>query len=175
MLRRSSLRENNRSPRSIVIFFFFQNDVLLFTRETCLRRVRSSLRANNRSHRSIIHQFIRFPLLRRPEFYQYSILSSLMSVLFQRVGGRSWLGVTADNRFHRSIIHLSLGTQRTLTFLSGFPRAFCCSRWQSWWSPFAASRNQTHHWSWLRCDSFFTWFFVFFSTSLQNTLQNWNG
>ena len=36
-------------------------------------------------------------------------------------------GVTADNRFPHSIVHLSLRTQKTLTFLSGFPRAF-------WWS-----------------------------------------
>ena len=43
-LMRSSLRVNNGSLRSVVIFFFFQNDVLVFTRETCLRR---SLTANN--------------------------------------------------------------------------------------------------------------------------------
>ena len=50
----SSLRANNTSPRSFVIFFFFQNDVLVFTRETWLKRVCSSLRANNEFHRSII-------------------------------------------------------------------------------------------------------------------------
>ena len=30
--------------------------------------------------------------------------------------------VTANNEFHRSIVLLSLRTQRTLTFVSGFPR-----------------------------------------------------
>ena len=50
--------------------------------------------------------------------------------------------VTANNGFPRSIIFLSLHIQRTLTFITSLPRAL------------------THHWSWLCCDSFFTWFFL---------------
>ena len=76
---RSSSRANNGSHRSIVIFVF-QNDVLVFTRETCLRRLRSTLRAN-RSPCSI-HQI---STLEKTKSYQHSILSSLMSVRFQRV------------------------------------------------------------------------------------------
>ena len=55
----SSLRANNRSSRSIVIFFLLHNDVLVLTRETCLRRVRSSLRVNKGSPRSIVHLSLR--------------------------------------------------------------------------------------------------------------------
>ena len=36
--------------------------------------------------------------------------------------------VPANNGFSRSIVLLSLRTQRTLTFVSGLPRAFWCSR-----------------------------------------------
>ena len=32
-------------------------------------------------------------------------------------------GVTANNGFLRSVVHLSLRTQKTLTFLSGFPQS----------------------------------------------------
>ena len=64
----SSLNANNGSPRSIVIFFFFQTDVLVFTTETWLELVCPCPRAKNGCHRSIIHQFISFPLLRRPSF-----------------------------------------------------------------------------------------------------------
>ena len=64
--------------------------------------------------------------------------------------------VTANNGFPRSIIHLCLRTQRTLTFVTSLHQAFWRRRWQSWGSPY----NQTHHWSWLCCESFFTWIFL---------------
>ena len=38
-----------------------------------------------------------------------------------------------------------------------------------------ASRDQSHHWSWLCCDSFFTFFFLRSSRLHFRTLQNWNG
>ena len=64
--------------------------------------------------------------------------------------------VTANNGCPRSIIFLSFRTPGTLTFITSLPRAFWCRRWQSWGSPC----NQTYHWSWLCCDSFFTWVFL---------------
>ena len=96
------LRRNNGNPRSIEIFFF-DNDVLVLTRETWLRRVRSSLRANN--------------------------------------------------GFLRSIIFLSLHTQRTLTFITSLPRAFWCPRWYFGRHPC----NIAHLWSRFSCDTFFSW------------------
>ena len=56
--------------------------------------------ANNGSPRSIVHQFIRFPLLRRPSFINIPFWVAWW-VRIQRV--------------------LSLRTQRSLTFVSGFP------------------------------------------------------
>ena len=103
-----------------------------------------------------IHQV---SLLRRPSSINIPFWVAWW-VCFVNESGALVTSVTADNRLLRPIIHLSLRTQRTLPFLSGFPRAFWCSRWQSWWRPLDASRNQTHHWSWLRSDSFFTWFFL---------------
>ena len=82
---------------------------------------RSSLRANNRSLRSIIHQFIKFPLLRRPMFSNIPFWVAWWVCFFSESVALV-TGVTANNRFHRSIVHLSLRTQRTLTFSSGFPR-----------------------------------------------------
>ena len=69
---------------------------------------------HNGSHRSIIHQFIRFSLLRRQSF---------INIPF-------WVAwwVSAYNGSLRSIVLLSLQTQRRLTFVSGFPRTFWCSR-----------------------------------------------
>ena len=77
--------------------------------------------------------------------------------------------VTANNGFHRSITFLSLHTQKTLTL----SRAFWCRRWQSWVGPC----NQTHHWSWLCCDSFFTCIFLrsfwhHFSTICRTEMAN---
>ena len=96
--------------------------------------------------RSIVHQFIRFPLLRRPSF---------INVPFRA----AWW-VCAYNGSPRSILLLNLRTQRVLTLVSGFPRDFWCSRRQRWWSSFTASRDQTQHWFRLGCDPFFTWIFL---------------
>ena len=49
--------------------------------------------------------------------------------------------------------------QSLLTFMSGFPRAFWCSRGKNIRSPYAASRDQIHHRLWFCCDSFFTCIF----------------
>ena len=54
-------------------------------------------------------------------------------------------GVTAKNRFHSSIVHLSLRTHRILTFLFGFPQAFWCGSRERSGSFFTASRDQIHH------------------------------
>ena len=151
----SSLRANNGFPRSIGIFLFFQNDVLVFTRETCLRR---SLRAKNGFHHSIIHQFIRLPLLRRPSFISVPFWVACWARAFKESVVLAVLVtcVTANNGFLSSIVLLSLHSQKTLTFITSLLRAFWCRWWHSWGSPC----NQTHHWSWLCCDSFFTWFLL---------------
>ena len=64
----------------------------------------------NRSLRSIFHQFIRFPLLRRPSFINIPC----------------WVAwwVCVYNGSPRSIMLLSLRAQRNLTFVSGFHLAF---------------------------------------------------
>ena len=79
---------------------------------------RSSLRANNRSLLSIIHQFIRFPLLKRPSFINIPFWVAWW-VCFFNESVALVTGVTASNRFPLSIVHLSLRTQRTSTFSSG--------------------------------------------------------
>ena len=122
----SSLRANNGFHRSIVIFLLPKYDVLVFTRETWLKRLCSSLRTNNGFHRSIIHQFISFPLLRRPSF----IIVPSWVACWVRVFNE-WVVVavlvtcvTANNGFRRAVIFLSLHTQRTLTFITSLHRAF---------------------------------------------------
>ena len=145
-------------PVLSLIFFFFQNDVLVFTRETWLTRVCTSLMANNGFHRSVIHQFIRFPLLRRPRFVIVPFWVACSVRAFNKSVVVPWrvTCVTANNGFLRSIIFLSFHTQRTLTFVTSLPWAFWCRRWQSRGSPC----NKTHHWPRLRCDSLFSWFFL---------------
>ena len=49
--------------------------------------------------------------------------------------------------------------QSLLTFMSGFPLTFWCSRGKNIRSPYAASRDQIHHRLWFCCDSFFTCIF----------------
>ena len=78
-------------------------------------------------NRSYFHHFIRFPLLRRPLF---------VNISFWVVW---WTSV--QNRSHRSWLLLSARAQKYLTFISGFPRAFWCSRGKHVRSPFAASRD----------------------------------
>ena len=117
---------------------------------------------HNGSPRSIVHQFISCPLLRRPSF---------INIPF-------WVAwwVCAYNGSLRSIVLLSLRTQRRLTFVSEFPRAFWCSRGKHVRIPHAVSRDQIHRRLRFCCDTFFTWIFcAFFSTFLQNNLKNWNG
>ena len=113
-----------------------------------------SLRASNGSPRSIFHQFIRFPLLRRPSFVNIPFWVIWWVCIHN--GLRRSLG--ANNGSHRSAILLIFRTQRSLPFISGFSLAFWCSRRWRWWS--LASRNQIHQWSWLCCDSSFTRFFL---------------
>ena len=97
------------------------------------------------------------PTLEKTKFYQCSILSGLMSV--------------PNNGSPLSVVLLSLQTQRALTFVSGLPRAFWCSR-GCFGSPFTAPRDQIHHRLRFCFDSFFTWIF---STSFENNWLNWNG
>ena len=134
----------------------FQNDVVVFTSETCLKRVRSSLRANNGFLRSIIHLFIRFPLLRSFIIVPFWVTCWVRAFNESVVVALLVTCATANNGFPRCITFLNLHAQRTLTFVTSLPRAFWCRRWQSWGSPC----NQTHPWSWLCGDSFFTWFFL---------------
>ena len=121
-------------------------------RETWLELVCPCPRANNGCLRSIIHQFISFPLLRRPSF----VIVPSWVACWVRAFNESFVVmpwrvtcVTANNGFLRSIIFLSFRTPGTLTFITSLPRALWCRRWQSWGSPC----NQTHHWSWSCCDS----------------------
>ena len=157
------------------VFFlveFFQNNVLgLLMRETWLELVCPCPRGDNGCLRSIIHQFISFPLLRRPRLVivppWVACWVRAFNKLFVVV---HWLMtcVTVDNEFHRSIIFLSFRIQRTLAFIAFLPRAFWRRRWQSWGSPC----NQTHHWPWLRYDPFFTWFFcVLFDITSEQTVE----
>ena len=96
-----------------------QNDVLVFTRETSLRRVCSSLRANG-SPCSIIHQFIRFPLLNRPSLINIPFWVAWWVCVFN--GSVALVTrVTANNGSLRSIVLLSTRTQRTLILVSGLP------------------------------------------------------
>ena len=99
-----------------------------------------------RSHRSYFHHFIRFPLLRRPFFVSIPLrVAWWASVLYR--SSRSWLLLIPR-------------TQRYLTFKSGFPRAFWCSRGKHVKIPFAASRDKIHHRLRFCCESFFTWIFL---------------
>ena len=156
----SSMRADNGCLRSIMSFFFFQNNVLgLLMRETWLELVCPCRRSDNGFLRSIIHQFISFPLLRRPSFVivppWVACWVRAFNKLFVVV---HWLMtcVAVDNRLTRSILFLSFRTPGTLTFIAFLLRAFWRRRWQSWGSPC----NKTHHWPWLRCDPFFTWFLL---------------
>ena len=99
----------------------FQNDVLVFTRETWLKLVCSSFKANKG-----------FPVL---TYFSVCILRGI------------WL----------SKLH--------------FPGPFHAEDD----SVEGALWNQTHHWSWLRCDSSFTWFFLrlFDITSEQSVKLKW--
>ena len=65
----------------------------------------------NRSPCSIFNQFIRFPLLRRPNFINIPFWAAW------------WESV--HNGSSRSMMLLSSRAQRKLTFMSGFPRSFC--------------------------------------------------
>ena len=75
------------------------------------------------------------------------------------------------NGFLRSIIHLCLRIQKTLTFVTSLLCAFWCRWWKSWRSPC----KQTHHWSWLCCDSCFTSssYVLFDVTSRHSTELKW--
>ena len=67
----------------------------------------------NRSNCSIFHQFIRFPLLRRPSFIIIPFWVAWWASVF--------------NQSPCSLMLLSPRAQRSLTFVSGFHRAFWCS------------------------------------------------
>ena len=69
-----------------------------------------------------------------------------------------WAG--AHHRSHRSWLLVIPRTQRYLTFISGFPRAFWCSRGKHVRIPYASSRDQIHHRLRFCCGFFFTWFFL---------------
>ena len=115
-----------------------------------------SLWAINGSHRSIIHQFIRFPLWRRPSF----INIQFWAAWWVCVNNGSVRSFRANNGFP-VLSYFSACELRGL-WLSClvFPQAFWCSRRKRWWRPYAASRDQIHHWSRLCCGSFFNWFFL---------------
>ena len=67
---------------------------------------------------------------------------------------------SAHYRSLRSWLLLIPRAQRYLTFISGLPRSFWCSRGKLVRSPYAASRDQIHHRIRFCCDSFFTWIFL---------------
>ena len=96
----------------------------------------------NKSPCSHFHQFIRFPLLRRP---------LLVSIPFWVVWWTS-----AHYRSPRSWLLLIPRAQRYVTFRFGVHRAFRCSRGKHVRIPYPASRDQIHHRLWFCCDSFFT-------------------
>ena len=116
-----------------------------------------------KSPRSCFQHFTRFPLLRRP----------------LDVNVPFWV-VWWASAYHRSPCSWLLLIQPSSEVLSDFQiwfsRAFRCNRGKHLRIPYAASRDQIHHSSLI-----LLWLFlhlhllVFFSTSLQNTLQNWNG
>ena len=92
----------------------------------------------HKSLRSCFQHYIRFRLLRRPLF---------VNIPFWVVW---WAG--AHHKSHRSWLLLIPRAQRYLTFRSGFPRAFWCSRSKHVRIPYAASRDQmwrgrTRRWS----------------------------
>ena len=68
--------------------------------------------------------------------------------------------VSVFNRSTCSLMLLSSRAQKKLTFVSGFPEAFWCSRGKHIRIPYAASWYQIHHRLWFCCDSFFTWIFL---------------
>ena len=116
-----------------------------------------------------IHQL---STLEKTKLCHRPILSSVLGTSFQRIfcGGALTRDLCHGQQLVSPFLSYSsaFALQGTLTFITFLPRAFWCRRWQSWGSPC----NQTHHWPWLCCDSFFTWVFLcFFSKSLQD--QNW--
>ena len=102
-----------------------------------------------------IHQL---STLEKTKLCHHPTLSSSLKTCFQRLacGGLARDLCHGQQRVSRSVIFLSLHTQKTLTFVTYLHQAFWCRRWQSWGSPW----NQTHHWSWLCCDSSFTCIFL---------------
>ena len=132
----ASLRANNGSPRSIMSFFFFQNNVLgLLMKETWLKLVCPCRRAKNGSHRSIIHQVISFPLSRRPSFVIVPFVPWVCAFNKLVFVALRVTGDTSNNGSPRSIIHFSFRTQGTMTFITSLPRAFWCRGWHNWGCP----------------------------------------
>ena len=67
---------------------------------------------------------------------------------------------SAHYKSRRSWLLLIPRAQKYLTFMFCFLLAFWSSRSKNIKSPFAASRDQSHHRFRLCCDSFFTWIFL---------------
>ena len=99
------IQEWSGSQRQIWFCFIVPNDELL-----C-----SSLRAMNGFHRSIIHQFITFPLLRRPSFIIVTFRVACRARAFNEsvVVALLVTCVTPNNGFPRSNMFHSFFTKRT--------------------------------------------------------------
>ena len=151
----ASLRANNGSLRSIVICFFFQNDVLAVTRETCLRPSLWAKKRVSLFYHPSIHQI---STLEKTKFHQHSILSTLMSVRIQRVGAL----LPSKQRVSPFYRTAQLASSEDFDFRVWFSPGFLM-QWkivQHTRIPFAASRDQIHHRLRFWCDSFFTCIFL---------------
>ena len=81
-------------------------------------------------------------------------LSNVLRTSFQQIacGGALARDPCHGQQRVSPFYHISQLSHSTLTFIPFLHQAFWRRRWQSRGSPC----NQTHHWPWLRCDSFFT-------------------
>ena len=170
---KNDLDPNDNSDSVSSFFFFFKNDVFgLLMRETWLKLVCSCPRANNECHRSIIHQFISFPLLRRPSFVIVPLVPFWVSNWVRAFNELVFValrvtGVTANNGFHRSIINLIFRTQGTSTFITSLPRGFLMQKMTELREPLQLSSSLASTLLWLFLHLILL---AFFLTSLQSNL-----
>ena len=140
----------------------FQCEIQLFSivlgllmKDTWLRLVFSP-RGHNGLPRSIIHQFVSFPLLRRPSLVIIPLwvacCERAFSKLFVTIVRRGFW-VAAHNGLLRSILSFSFRTPGILISIGSLSRAF----WRLGWYVRGRPCNKAHHWSRFRCDSLFSW------------------
>ena len=103
---------------------------------------------------------ISFPLLGRPSFVIIPLWVACWGRAFSRlfmITVRRGFRVAAHNGSPRSIVFLSFRTPGILISIAS-PRAF----WRRGWQIRGSPCNKTHHWSRLRCDSFFSWILLWY-------------